>query len=99
MWDRLFEEVAQDKSINMIDKYSKYLAPYYSNELILLYRDAILKHAENTGRNIYSEIVRHLNNMANLQGGKDKAKELVKQLLETYKNRPAMKEEFRKLNW
>jgi len=99
MWDRLFEEVAQDKSINMIDKYSKYLAPHYSNELILLYRDTILKYAENTGRNIYSEIVGYLKNMANLQGGKDKAKELVKQLLETYKNRPAMKEEFRKLNW
>jgi uncharacterized Zn finger protein len=99
MWDRLLGEVKLSSAIGIVDGYSKYLAPCYPDELITLYRNSIVKYAENTGRNIYSEIVRYLKNMAKLQGGKDCAKELVQQLLDAYKNRPAMKDEFRKINW
>jgi hypothetical protein len=37
--------------------------------------------------------------MAKLKGGLTAAKALKESLLEKYKNRPAMKEEFKILNW
>jgi len=99
MWDRLIDEVKQANKIEITDKYAKYLKEGYPDELILLYKNSIARYAANTGRNIYVEIVRYLKNMAKLKGGKAVAKSLVQELLETYKNRPAMKDEFRKLGW
>jgi uncharacterized Zn finger protein len=99
MWDRLFDEVKQADRIEITDKYAKYLKEDYSEGLILLYKNSIVRYAENTGRNIYAEIGRYLKNMATLKGGKAVAKSLMQELLETYKNRRAMKDEFRKLNW
>lgn len=37
--------------------------------------------------------------MAKLKGGLKAAKSLKESLLDKYKNRPAMKDEFKKLNW
>jgi hypothetical protein len=99
MWDRLFNEVKQANQIEITDKYSQHLKNDYPGELIILYRSSILKYAENTGRNIYEEIVRYLKRMAKLKGGGTVAKELMLELLEIYKKRPAMKDEFKKLNW
>lgn len=99
MWDRLFENVKQANRIEITEQYSIYLKNDYPEELIIMYRNGILKHARNTGRNIYVDIIGYLKNMAKLNGGKVEAKQLMIELLETYKNRPAMKDEFRKLNW
>lgn len=99
MWDRLLNEVKQADRIEITETYSKYLKETYPEELIVLYKNSILKYAENTGRNIYADIVRYLKNMTKLKGGLNEAKMLKEQLLEQYKNRPAMKNEFKKLNW
>ena len=99
MWDRLFDEVKQSNKIEITDKYAKYLEEGYPDELILLYKNSIARYAANTGRNIYVEIVRYLENMAKIKGGKTVAKNLMQELIETYKNRPAMKDEFSKLGW
>lgn len=99
MWKNLFNEVKKANSIELTEKYSKYLKNDFSDGLILLYKNSILKYAENTGRNIYTNIVRYLKNMAKLQGGLSEAKILKDELLEQYKNRRAMKDEFKHLKW
>lgn len=99
MWIQLLNEVKQANQINITEQYSIYLKNNYSNELMILYNNNILKYAENTGRNLYANIVHFLKNMAKLEGGKQEAKDLMHKLLEMYRNRPAMKDEFRSLNW
>jgi hypothetical protein len=99
MWENLFKEVKNSNNINVLEKYLQYLAPHYPNQLIPIYESAIQKFAEQTGRNIYATLVGYLKNMARLKGGDTVAKELMLALLEKYKNRPAMKEEFKKLKW
>ncbi len=99
MWDRLLAEVKQCGTIDIVDGYSKFLANTYPDELIRLYEKAIVKYAENTGRNVYITMAGYLKNMARLQGGKETAQKLAQQLLDIYKNRPAMKEEFKKIKW
>lgn len=99
MWDRLSKAVQKANRIEITEQYSRYLKNDYPEELVVLYRNGILKYAENTGRNIYIDIVGYLKNMAKLNGGNVAAKQLMIELLETYKNRPAMKDEFRRLNW
>jgi hypothetical protein len=63
------------------------------------YKAAIEIQAKDTGRDVYKELVQYLKQMAKLKGGLSAAKALKRSLLDKYKNRPAMKEEFRKLNW
>lgn len=97
MWENLFSEVKKSNNIHIVEKYLQYLAPHYPNQLIPIYESAIQKFAEQTGRNIYAALVGYLRNMARLKGGDTVAKQLMLALLEKYKNRPAMKEEFKKL--
>ncbi|MBU0488943.1 MAG: SWIM zinc finger family protein [Bacteroidetes bacterium] len=99
MWNKLFGMVKQANNIELVERYSKYLVPHFSDELVILYRDAVFQYAGNTGRNIYISLVRYLKNMAELPGGKSVAKNLMLEILEKYKSRPAMKDEFKQLGW
>ncbi len=97
MWNRLFEEVQSNNSIQILSHYTKCLRTNYSTELVSLYRDRITNYAQNTGRKIYKELVGYLKQMAGLKGGLPEAKLLKAELLDTYQNRRAMKDEFGKL--
>ncbi|HPS72444.1 MAG TPA: SWIM zinc finger family protein [Bacteroidales bacterium] len=99
MWKPLLDDVIKADRIETTERYRKYLQNNYSQELLSLYNNNILKYAENTGREIYTNIVSYLKNMAKLEGGLKEAKELMQKLLDMYRNRPAMKDEFRSLNW
>ncbi|MBI9066992.1 MAG: SWIM zinc finger family protein [Salinivirgaceae bacterium] len=99
MWEKLFDEVKRSNNINIVEKYLRYLAPHYPDQLISLYRNAIIKFAENTGRDNYVTLVVYLKNLRGLKGGKNVAKELTNELLEKYKKRRAMKDEFKILKW
>ncbi len=99
MIDELFEIVSSSNSIHTIIKYTNHLKSKYTAELLEYYKAAIEIQAENTGRNIYATLVQYLKQMAKLKGGLPAAKALKDLLLNKYKNRPAMKEEFTKLNW
>jgi len=99
MWKPLLDSVIKADKISITENYAKYLQNDYSEELLILYKNNILKYAENTGREIYTHIVSFLKNMAKLDGGKQEAKDLMQKLLEMYRNRPAMKDEFSKLGW
>jgi hypothetical protein len=99
MIDELFKIVSSSNSIHTIIRYTSHLKSKFPNELLEYYKAAIEIQAEQTGRNVYVSLVEYLKKMAQLKGGLQAAKALKNSLLEKYKNRPAMKEEFRKLNW
>lgn len=99
MWEELFKEVKRSNSIAIVENYYKYLANDFHSEMIPLYKHAIYKYAENTGRDNYITLVKYLKNLAALKNGKSEAIKLRNELLVRYKNRRAMKEEFNKLGW
>jgi hypothetical protein len=99
MWKPLMDDVIKADTIEITERYRKYLEKDYSQELLILYYNNILKYSEKTGREIYANIVGYLKNMATLDGGLKEAKELMQKLLDMYRNRPALKDEFRSLNW
>ena len=99
MWKPLMDDVIKSDTIEITERYRKYLEKDFSQELLILYYNNILKYSEKTGREIYANIVGYLKNMAKLEGGLKEAKELMQKLLDMYRNRPAMKDEFKSLNW
>ena len=99
MIDELFAIVSSSNSIHTIIRYTNHLKNKYPAELLEYYKAAIEIQAEQTGRNVYASLVQYLKQMAKLKGGLPAAKAVKASLLDKYKNRPAMKEEFRKLNW
>ncbi len=99
MIDELFKIVSSSNSIHTIIKYTNHLKSKYPAELLEYYKAAIEIQAKQTGRNVYVSLVEYLKQMAKLNGGLLAAKALKVTLLEKHKNRPAMKEEFKKLHW
>ena len=95
----LLQLVGASNNIYMIMEYTHLLEPEYSVELLGYYKSAIETEANNTGRNEYKALVRYLKKMAGVKGGLLAAIELKESLLQQYKNRPAMREEFQKLHW
>ena len=99
MTTELFQLVGASNNIFMIMEYTHLLEPEFSVELLGCYKSAIEIEANKTGRNEYKALVRYLEKMASVKGGMLAAKELKESLLQQYKNRPAMREEFQKLQW
>lgn len=96
-WDRLFEWVVEDPTLEKVESYEKHLSKDYATELAALYEREILslmKH--NTGRKYYRKACRFINKMKVL-GSQDQARQLVKKLKTTFSNRPAMIEELNRL--
>lgn len=82
--------------IRFIRQYAGRLADDYPGEILEFYENAIKKFTEQTGRKYYKEAARYLKEMSEFKGGEEKAHLLCKELLQTYNNRPAMKDEFQK---
>ena len=99
MIDDLFRLVSSSNSIQIIIKYTDHLKKDYPDELLEYYKAAIEIAAEQIGRNVYISLVGYLKKMASIKGGLPKAKQLMEALVEKYKKRSAMKEEFKKLGW
>ncbi|TKG90743.1 hypothetical protein EYV94_23045 [Puteibacter caeruleilacunae] len=98
MIDELFELVRLSLDLETIIKYTEYLKEKYSSELLDCYKVAIEGKAERAGRSVYRDLVRYLKAMSKLKDGMPAAKALKNSLLEKYKNRPAMSDEFWALN-
>ena len=99
MMDKLFEIVSGSNSIHTIIRYTKYLEAKYTPELLEFYKAGIEIEAQQTGRKVYAALAQYLKQMAKLKGGLAVAKALAESLLNQYKNRPAMKDEFERLGW
>lgn len=91
---RLLNLVRQNANdIYFVDQYVKVLQKEYATELPELYVQGILEVARQTGRKNYRLVVGWLRKMKKLTYGEEPAYALYTQMLDEYKNRPAMKEE------
>lgn len=99
MWSKLLDIVKQSGNIRIIAEYTEYLNKDFTPALLPLYQKGIIEMAEQTGGGIYQDLVVYLKKLSSLKGGKNVAISLKNSLLETYKNRSAMKDEFKTLKW
>ncbi|MDR9366847.1 MAG: SWIM zinc finger family protein, partial [Balneolaceae bacterium] len=98
-WKKLLEFVQQYSRLDRIREYDRWLKNHYFEELMELYRDAIMQYMENhTGRKYYRTTCEYFNRMREL-GGVEEAYDLADLLKRQYSNRPAMLEEFEKAGY
>ena len=96
-WDRLLELVKKSPSLNIIDRYEKYLSQSYSKELIELYANGILNYMKNSmGRDHYQNACRYIRKIIKM-GGRDKANEIISYLRTEYPKRRALIEELNRI--
>jgi len=96
-WSKLFNIVKQNKSLNNIETYEKYLIQDYSNEISDLYQTAILEYMENNmGRDYYQNTCRYIRKMIKM-GAREKANYVIEQLKALYPKRKALMEELQKV--
>ena len=85
------------KDIVFVDSYSKKIVEKYPYEVLDIYEDGIKELIKQTGRKVYRQVARYLQALKKLKGGDERAYKLLKQFLAEYSNRPAMKDEFKKV--
>jgi hypothetical protein len=96
-WDRLLQLLKDNVSLYKIREYEQYLIPDYTDELLALYENEIIKYlSNNTGRNYYQETCRYIRRMIKL-GGKKEADNLIDYLKAEYPARRALREELEKV--
>ena len=92
-WDRLLEIVNKNPSLNYIEQYEKYLSKEYSNELVQLYAEAVVKYIKNnTGRNHYQTACKYLRRIIKL-GGRKVVEKIILDFRTQYPQRRALIEE------
>ena len=92
-YDRLLKLIQLNADrIELIDGYSKYLIELFPNELIKMYEKSIKKHAEQTGRAFYNQVVKYMKTLSRIPNSENTIKELLAYFSQTYKNRRAMME-------
>ncbi len=91
--DSLFNHIAENPTIRIIENYYTYILSKYPKETLALFRKAIDQHAEhNTGRDSYATIKTLLEKMKKMDGGSELVKLMLEQYRSKYKNRRAMME-------
>jgi len=92
-WDRLFLLLKENTSLENIESNEKYLSKDYSQELIQLYSERLIKYVDRfMGRNHYQTACRYLRRMKKL-GGNEKVNELIEYFKITYPKRKALLDE------
>jgi hypothetical protein len=92
-WQRLLDLLKKNLSLSNLATLEPYLKADYADELINLYAKEIVDYAAKvTRRSYYAEICKYLRHVIKL-GGQTTADAIIKNLRETYKNRPALLEE------
>ena len=96
MWNRLIMWMKQSPNIYVLNEYLPYLREKYPEDLLYLFREAILVEARRASkRNEYRNLTAFLDKMGTIPGGKEETKKLAGELMQKYSNRPAMKDELR----
>ncbi len=96
MWDRLFA-LCKKANVESIEKYEKYLKPYYAKEIFDAYFNYAEKQALITDKQAYSNVARVLKKMKGYEGRKDTVNKLLLQYRELYKRRKNMMEELKRV--
>lgn len=92
-WDRLFQMLKQNLSLETIQLNEQYLAKDYAPELIELYSERITNYVEKyVGRNHYQTACRYLRRMKKL-GGNEQVNDLVELFRNQYPLRKALMDE------
>lgn len=96
-WDRLFLLLKQNVSLQNIENNEKYLSKDYSQELIQLYSERLVKYVDKyIGRNHYQTACRYLRRMKKL-GGNKRVNELVDNFRKDYPQRRALLDELNRV--
>ncbi len=96
-WDRLFEIVRKNSSLQWLETYEKYLDKDYANEIADMYQKALLDYmVNNMGRDHYQTVCRYLRKMIKM-GARDKSNYVIQQLKTLYPKRKALMEELQKV--
>ena len=96
-WDKLFDIVKKNASLDKLDSYEKYLMKDYAEEITDLYQTAILNYmVNNMGRDHYKNTCRYLRKMIKI-GAREKANFVIEQLKVLYPKRKALMEELQKV--
>ncbi len=92
-WDRLFLLLKENASLENIESNEKYLSKDYSQELVHLYNDSLIKYVDSfMSRKHYQTACRYLRRMKKL-GGSEKVNELIEYFKTTYPKRKALLDE------
>ena len=94
--ERLMEYIEKYLSVDNLEKYYTTFSDSFPEKTLVLFRQAIDRYAQNTGRNIYERIVILFEKMIKIEGGSKLIKEMINQYKIIYKNRKAMMEI---MNW
>ena len=96
-WDRLFLLLKQNVSLQNIENNEKYLSKDYSQELIQLYSERLVKYVDKyVGINQYQTVHRYLRRMKKL-GGNKRVNELVDNFRKDYPQRRALLDELNRV--
>ncbi|HOY31566.1 MAG TPA: SWIM zinc finger family protein [Bacteroidales bacterium] len=96
-WDRLLELVKKSPDLNTIDHYEKYLSKNYSDEIVELYTNGIIKYMKNSmGRDHYQNACRYIRKIIKI-GARNKANEIISYLRTEYPKRKALMEELARI--
>lgn len=92
--ERLLLYLSKDIRIGFLEQYCRYISPEFPEKTLALFKQAIDKYMQNTGREIYENAVKHFESMLNIKGGIDIVKQMIDGYEIQYKNRKAMIEIF-----
>lgn len=89
MWEALFM-LCKKANVESLEKYEKYLKPYYAKEIFDAYFNYAEKQALITDKQAYSNVARVLKKMKGYEGGKEVVSKLLLKYRELYKRRKNM---------
>lgn len=96
-WERLFELLKSDISLDRLEREEEYLLNDYREEFVQLYSKEIsIFLTDNMGRKYYQDACRYLRRMKKIGGG-EQVKTLVKNFREKYSKRKALMDELNKV--
>lgn len=94
MWNELFT-LCKKANTESIEKYEKYLKPYFAKEIFEIYVSYAEKQALITDKNAYSNVARVLRKLKLYEGGNKVVEKLLLKYKELYKRRKNMMEELK----
>lgn len=98
LYDRLLKIVVDSWGLYKLTEYEESLKNIYPNELLRKYETEVKNMASHTSdRKRYQEMVSILRIMQKYPNGKEKVAEIVTEWKSTYRNRPAMMDELKRL--
>jgi len=98
MIKQLYEEVAAEESVELLDQYAPLLREKYSEEILERYKQLVVQLAEDArNRAAYRNLTGYLERMKRCNGGEQVIRELILGWMDQYSTRKVMMEELEKM--